>query len=107
MLHHKSRGLDVAVEIAERFQAELIVIHVDDTNLLRLAEYPFARKSVITRLLKGPQIPLIEFELRKRSRSLSAMSLLAKKPNRWSLRIARGNSRTTHRRCTNRPDHPG
>lgn len=86
-------ALEVAAETAERFQAELIVIHVEDTNLLRLAEYPFAREvGHHSATLRELQIPLIEFELRARSRSVErAMSLLTQRTElRWSLRIARG-----------------
>lgn len=86
-------ALEVAVEIAERFQAELIVIHVEDINLLRLAEFPFACEiGHYSATLRELQIPLIEFELRARSRSVErAMALLAKKTDlRWSLRITRG-----------------
>jgi nucleotide-binding universal stress UspA family protein len=86
-------ALEVAAEIAERFQAELIGIHVEDTNLLRLAEYPFACEvGHHSATLRELQVPLIEFELRARSKSVErAMSLLSKKTRlRWSLRIARG-----------------
>jgi nucleotide-binding universal stress UspA family protein len=37
-------ALDFATELAERHQAELLGIYVEDINLLRSAEIPFTRE---------------------------------------------------------------
>ncbi len=41
---HSRASLDAAAEMAERLQAELLGIFVEDINLLRIAELPFAEE---------------------------------------------------------------
>ena len=42
--HHSIAALEAAVELATRFQAELLGLYVEDINLLRLAQLPFGRE---------------------------------------------------------------
>ena len=41
---HSLAALEIAVDLAARFHAELLGLYVEDINVLRLAEFPFARE---------------------------------------------------------------
>jgi nucleotide-binding universal stress UspA family protein len=86
-------ALKMAAELANRHQAELIGIYVEDINLLRSADLPFSREvgvySAIARTLDKHQI---ESELRTQARRVEQMlSRIARSTNlRWSFRNVRG-----------------
>jgi len=90
---HSRSALEAAAELAARFQAELQGLFVEDVNLLRLAELPFAREvgffSAARRRLDGGEV---EQQLRARARRVH--QLLAAAANRvrvqWTFRVARG-----------------
>ena len=86
-------ALEMAGELAARFQAELVGIFVEDINLLRIAEFHFAREVGNYSANMHPiDSPLIELQLRARARSVqSAMESLGKRTNlRWSFHTTRG-----------------
>jgi nucleotide-binding universal stress UspA family protein len=86
-------ALEMAGDLAARFQADLIGIYVEDINLLRVAEFHFAREvGYYSANLHPFDSPLIELQLRARARSVQrAMENLGKRANlRWSFRTARG-----------------
>ena len=86
-------ALEVAAELAAKYGAELIAVFVEDINLVRLSEFPFAQEigyfSAISRQLDSQQI---ERELRAHARWVErTTATIAKRTNlRWSFR-------TTHR----------
>jgi nucleotide-binding universal stress UspA family protein len=86
-------ALDLAVEIAVKFQAELICIYVEDINWVRLADFPFSREigrfSASSRIFDSSQIHrLMHAHARQVQRYLS---FTAKRTNiRWSMQIVRG-----------------
>lgn len=86
-------ALDLAAELAGRYKAELLGIYVEDINLLRSAEIPFAKEigfySAISRSIDSPHI---ERELRAHARQVERLlESIAEKANlRWSFRRSRG-----------------
>lgn len=86
-------ALDIAAEIAAKFQAELIGIYVEDINLVRLADFPFSREigrfSASSRSLDALQIQrLMHAHARYIQRYLSDTARRTKL--RWSMQITRG-----------------
>jgi nucleotide-binding universal stress UspA family protein len=90
---HSLAALEAAVELAARFRAELLGLFVEDVNLLRLAELPFAREvglfSATRRRLDTVEI---ERELRVQARQVqrSFTVTVKRKEVRGSFRVARG-----------------
>jgi nucleotide-binding universal stress UspA family protein len=86
-------ALDLAADLAERYQAELLGIYVEDINLLRSAEMPFAREF---RQYSGTSQDLdsrqIERELQAQAcRVENLLAAIARKANlRWSFLKSRG-----------------
>jgi len=86
-------ALEVAAELAAKYGAELIAVFVEDINLVRLAEFPFAQEigyfSAISRQLDSQHI---ERELRAHARWIErTMATIAKRTNlRWSFHTTRG-----------------
>lgn len=86
-------ALDIAAEIAAKFQAELIGIYVEDINLIRLADFPFSQEigrfSAGSRSFDAMQIQrLMHAHARYIQRYLSNT---ARRTNlRWSMQITRG-----------------
>jgi nucleotide-binding universal stress UspA family protein len=86
-------ALQTAVELAARFDAELLGLFVEDINLLRLAQLPFAREISFysTRLRR---IETKEMEIELRTQAARIRHVLAKTANRlgvpWDFRTARG-----------------
>jgi nucleotide-binding universal stress UspA family protein len=90
---HSLAALEAAAVLAAGLQAELVGIFVEDADLLRLAELPFARElglySAASRPLDSSQM---ERQLRARAhraeQALAAVAGRAQVP--WSFRVARG-----------------
>jgi nucleotide-binding universal stress UspA family protein len=86
-------ALQAAVELADRFNAELIGLFVEDINLLRLAQLPFAREVSIFATLPRPMKSL-EIEMQLRAQAERMRRLLAQNAEKrgvpWIFRIARG-----------------
>ncbi len=86
-------ALELAADLAVRYQAELIGIYVEDINLLRTAEIPFAKEvgffSASSRLINTSHI---ERELKAHARRVEQLlSSIAQRANlRWSFRSTRG-----------------
>jgi nucleotide-binding universal stress UspA family protein len=86
-------ALDLAADLALRYQAELIGVYVEDINLLRSADIPFTEEvgafSASTRLIDSSHI---ERELKAHARRVEQLlSSIAKRANlRWSFRSSRG-----------------
>lgn len=86
-------ALDIAAEIASKFQAELIGIYVEDINLVRLANLPFSREigrfSAISRPFDSSQLQnLMHAHARLVQRRLA---FAARRTNlRWSMQVTRG-----------------
>jgi nucleotide-binding universal stress UspA family protein len=86
-------ALQAAVELAERFNAELIGLFIEDINLLRLAQLPFAREVSIFAPMPKP-LKSLEIEMQLRAQAERMRRLLAQSAQRhgvaWIFRIARG-----------------
>ena len=86
-------ALDIAVEIATKFQAELIGIYVEDINLVRLADFPFSREigrfSASSRPFDSSQIQRL---MHAHARLVKHhLAFTARRANlRWSMQITRG-----------------
>lgn len=86
-------ALDLAADLALRYQAELIGIYVEDINLLRSADIPITEEvgtySAVPRQIDSSHI---ERELRAHGRRVEQLlSSIAQKANlRWSFRSTRG-----------------
>jgi nucleotide-binding universal stress UspA family protein len=86
-------ALELAADLAVRYQAELIGIYVEDINLLRTAEIPFTKEvgffSASSRLINTSYI---ERELKAQARRVEQLlSSIAKRANlSWSFRHTRG-----------------
>jgi nucleotide-binding universal stress UspA family protein len=87
------KRVETAVELAASLKAELIGLFVEDANLLRIAELPFAREIVMFSPV-GRQIRLeqLHWELRAHSermrRALASAAAARKVP--WEFKVARG-----------------
>jgi len=90
---HSLAALEAAVELAGRFRAELLGLFVEDVNLLRLAELPFAQEigffSATRRKLDTQRM---ERQFRgQAARIRRALELIAERTQvDWSFRVARG-----------------
>jgi len=90
---HSLAALEAAVELAGRFRAELLGLFVEDVNLLRLAELPFAQEigffSAARRKLDTQRM---ERQFRgQAARIRRALELIAERTQvDWSFRVARG-----------------
>lgn len=86
-------ALELAADLAERYQAELLGIYVEDIDLLRSAEIPFTREigyySGTSHKIDSHHI---ERELRAQARRVERLlAAIAQKANiRWSFRKTRG-----------------
>ncbi len=90
---HSLAALEAAAELAATLRAELMGLFVEDVNLLRLAELPFAREvcsySATPRRLDSQHV---ERELRAQAgRARQALAATAERVQvRWSFRVTRG-----------------
>jgi nucleotide-binding universal stress UspA family protein len=91
--HHSIAALEAAVNLATRFHAELLGLYVEDINLLRLAELPFAREvgqfSAVVRRLNVPEV-----ERQIRVQTVRVRRIFESRTGRaqvqWSFRVTRG-----------------
>jgi nucleotide-binding universal stress UspA family protein len=86
-------ALRTAAELADLLQAELVGLYVEDINLLRMAEMPFAREYSLFRA--SPQQitrSQIEQQLRTQARQARRALEAAAQPRhlRWSFRVLQG-----------------
>ena len=86
-------ALEMAAQMAKRLQAQLAGLFVEDANLFKLAELPFAREvNLGTRVGRSLDAPTIERELK--AQAAMARRALAEAAGRlqipWSFRVARG-----------------
>ncbi len=86
-------ALHTAIDLAARFDAELLGLFVEDINLLRLAQLPFAREISLYSARPRPILPA-EMELQLRTQATRIRNILAQIANQsgvsWKFRIARG-----------------
>lgn len=90
---HSLAALEAALKLAGRVEAELIGIYIEDINLIRLSELPFAqeigRYSALTR-----RVDIRQMESQLRSQARLARRILRSRAEsahlRWSFRVARG-----------------
>lgn len=90
---HSLAALEAAAELAAGLKAELLGLFVEDINLLRLAELPFAREmGVFSTTRRRLDILEVERELRAQaSRARRALAIAAGRAQvPWSFRVARG-----------------
>ncbi|RMF93965.1 MAG: universal stress protein, partial [Nitrospinota bacterium] len=84
--------LEAAIDLAQKLEAELLGLFVEDMNLLRLAELPFARVSALAtekRPLDSPSMArALKVQAERVQRMLESMAQQAQV--RWSFRIVRG-----------------
>ena len=90
---HSQAALEAAAELAASLDAELIGVYVEDVNLLRLAQLPFARETrfpaaATTRL----ELPEVEQRLREQAQRAQAelARLAERKAVRYSFQVRRG-----------------
>jgi nucleotide-binding universal stress UspA family protein len=86
-------ALEAAAQLAERLQAELVGLFVEDVDLLHLAGLPFARE------IGFPSATLRALDVTSMERSLRALAgevqrtmalIVGRAPVPWSFRVARG-----------------
>jgi nucleotide-binding universal stress UspA family protein len=86
-------ALQTAVDLAARFDAELLGLFVEDINLLRLAQLPFARE-ISFFSSRSRRIAPQEMELQLRTQAARIRKVLAGAAERfgvhWEFRTARG-----------------
>ncbi len=90
---HSLSALEAAIELASNFNAELIGLFVEDTNLLRLAESPFAQEiSLFTPVFRQMERKHLELQLQVQAEQMR--KLLASKADSagvpWKFRVSRG-----------------
>ena len=85
-------ALEAAASLAARFQAELGGLFVEDADLLRVAELPFARETGYSSPPRRILVSEIERSLRARAEELRrVVEARAKQADlRWSFRVKRG-----------------
>jgi nucleotide-binding universal stress UspA family protein len=85
-------ALEAAAKLARHLQAELVGLYVEDINVLRVAERPFARQVTFAGDVRS--VKRGELEAQFRTQAESARSALARVANRshlrWSFRVSRG-----------------
>lgn len=90
---HSLAAVEAAVELAARLEAELLGLFVEDIELLRLAESPYARELLYPSAKEAP-LSRATMESRLRAQSEQARKALAAAAERsqvpWSFRIVRG-----------------
>lgn len=86
-------ALKAAADLASRHGAKLIGIYVEDLNLIRLAQLPFAVE-VVRNTAKQRHIGLADLERQLRVQARKAKRALARTANqhglKWDFRVARG-----------------
>jgi nucleotide-binding universal stress UspA family protein len=90
---HSYSALQIAAELADRLDAELTGLFVEDINLLRVAELPFARElSFYSSSRRRLELREIQRQLRIRAGQLreALASVAARRGIPWHFRLARG-----------------
>lgn len=90
---HSLAALQAAAELAASLDAELLGVYVEDVNLLRLSDLPFARQvSVFSSSPRRLDRDEIERQLRSQARlARRALATVAERTRlRWSFRVAQG-----------------
>lgn len=90
---HSLAALELAALLAEKYEAELIGIYVEDINLIRIAALPFVREvdffSTMVRQVDTSQVVRhLHAQARRAQRALAAIGTEARL--RWSFRVSRG-----------------
>jgi nucleotide-binding universal stress UspA family protein len=86
-------ALDAAAELAASLQAELLGLYIEDINLLRLAESPFAREvGLFSGSIRELDTQRMQRQLRAQAnRVRRRLSRLAERSQiQWSFRVTRG-----------------
>lgn len=90
---HSLSALEAAAELAASLRAELLGLFVEDINLLRLAELPFAREvGFFSGTLRRLDTQHVERQLHAQAgRARQALTTIAERAQvRWSFHVARG-----------------
>ncbi len=90
---HSLAALEAAVELAALMEAEMLGLFVEDVNLLRMAELPFAQEvCVSTTACRWLDVQAIERDLRAQAARLRRMLAVhaGRARVRWSFEVARG-----------------
>jgi nucleotide-binding universal stress UspA family protein len=90
---HSEAALDAAAQLAARVSAELEGLFIEDINLLRLAELPFAREvGFFTAAGRRLDTRELERQLRAQARRVHArLTAIAERDRlQWSFRVTRG-----------------
>ena len=90
---HSQAALEAAAELAASLGAELVGVYVEDVNLLRLAQLPFARETRFPAAATARlELPEVEQRLREQARRAQAelARLAERKALRYSFQVRRG-----------------
>lgn len=90
---HSLSALEAAATLAARFRAELLGLFVEDINLLRSAQLPFAREvGLFSGTLRGLDSQRVERQLHARAvRARQALAAVAERAQvQWSFRTTSG-----------------
>jgi nucleotide-binding universal stress UspA family protein len=90
---HSLTALETAAELASRLRAELIGLFVEDINLVRMTELPFAREvSLFSPLFRQIELPVLERQFRMQANLMrQALAAIAgQRQVSWQFRVARG-----------------
>lgn len=90
---HSVAALEAAVQLAEEWSAELVGLFVEDLDLLRLAQLPFAREvSAYSARVRAIGPEQLELQLRAQAarlrRQMARMAM--RRGIRWSFEVSRG-----------------
>ena len=90
---HSLSALEAAAELAANLRAELLGLFVEDINLLRMAELPFAREvGLFSGTLRRLDTQHVERQLRAQAElARQALTTIAERAQiRWSFHVTRG-----------------
>lgn len=90
---HSEAALEAAAELAARYGAELLGLFVEDINLLRLAEMPFAQEvGQFTAVRRRLDVQEVERQIRGQSVRIRRMFEVTTRRTRvrWSFQVTRG-----------------
>ncbi len=90
---HSLASLEMAAAMAEKFDAELVGIYIEDINLIRLARLPITREvGFYSASLRQVELTHVERQLRAQARTARrALALIVEGTQvPWTFRVARG-----------------
>jgi nucleotide-binding universal stress UspA family protein len=90
---HSAAALQAAAELASRYGAELLGLYVEDINLLRLGELPFAQEvGQFTAIRRQLDIREVERQIRGQTGQVRRMFEITTRHARvrWSFQVTRG-----------------